>query len=68
MIYMLKGKIELVLRHVDKRKQPVYKFLLFLYVLNNTVIHSILKQNSAKQNGWRQVFKKRSEWLKGYRL
>jgi N-acetylglucosaminyl-diphospho-decaprenol L-rhamnosyltransferase len=66
MIYLLKGKIELIHRHVDSWKQPVYKFLLFLYVLNNNVVHSILAPRSEKQKEWRMVFKKRKEWLNGF--
>jgi N-acetylglucosaminyl-diphospho-decaprenol L-rhamnosyltransferase len=67
MLLLLKGKIELIQRHVDAWKHPFYKFLLLLYVFNNYAGHFLLKPISPKCRDWRIVLKKRCDWLKGYR-
>jgi GT2 family glycosyltransferase len=67
MVLLLKGKIELIQRHVEAWKRPFYKFLLLLYVFNNCAGHFLLKPISPKYSDWRIVFKKRCDWLKGYR-
>lgn len=67
MVKLLKGKVELVNRHVSRWKQPAYKFLLYLYVLNKHLLHSLFKPRSEQQREWQIVFNKRTEWLQGYR-
>jgi hypothetical protein len=66
MVLLLKGKVELIHRHAAGFKKTVYKFLLYLYVLNNYMLHCLLKPRSEKQQEWRIVFFKRREWLRGY--
>ncbi|MGB0847192.1 MAG: glycosyltransferase family 2 protein [Thiolinea sp.] len=66
LIKLLKGKVELINRHVSSWKRPSYKFLLFLYVLNKHILHKFLKPDSEQSREWRTVFEQRTDWLKGY--
>ncbi|MEZ5536000.1 MAG: glycosyltransferase family 2 protein [Thiolinea sp.] len=67
LIKLLKGKVELINRHVSSGKRPVYKFLLYLYVLNKHILHKLLKPNTEGAREWQTVFEQRTDWLKGYR-
>lgn len=67
LIKLLKGKVELINRHVSSGKRPVYKFLIYLYVLNKHMLHKFFKPNSEETREWRTVFEQRTDWLKGYR-
>lgn len=67
LVKLLKGKVELINRHVSSNKRPVYKFLLYLYVLNKHMLHKFFKPQSEETREWRTVFEQRSDWLKGYR-
>ncbi len=67
LIKLLKGKVELINRHVSSEKRPVYKFLIYLYVLNKHMLHKFFKPNSEETREWRTVFEQRADWLKGYR-
>lgn len=66
MIKLLTGKVELINRHVSNWKKPIYKGLLFWYVLNKHVLHSLLKPGSEQKREWQKVFDQRADWLKGY--
>jgi len=66
LVKLLKGKVELINRHVAAWKRPVYKGLLYLYVLNKHLLHRLFKPGSEQSNEWRIVFAERSNWLKGY--
>lgn len=66
-IKLLKGKVELVNRHVTPWQRPVYKFLLYLYVLNKYVLHTLLKPRSEQRREWQTIFAQRADWLQGYR-
>lgn len=66
-IKLLKGKVELINRHIPVWKRPAYKFLLYLYVLNKHVSHSLLQPDSDQRREWQTVFAHRSDWLQGYR-
>ncbi|PID48988.1 MAG: glycosyl transferase family 2 [Proteobacteria bacterium] len=66
LIKLLKGKVELIERHVPSWKRPIYKFLLYFYVLNKHVSHLLLKPSSEQTREWQQVYAERSNWLKGY--
>lgn len=67
LVKLLKGKVELINRHVSSRKRPVYKFLIYFYVLNKHILHKFLKPRSEETREWRVVFEQRNDWLKGYR-
>ena len=66
LIKLLTGKVELINRHVTQWKRPIYKFLLFLYVLNKHILHKLFKPGSEQSQEWRTVFEQRNNWLKGY--
>ena len=66
LIKLLKGKVELINRHVTAWKRPVYKSLLYLYVFNKHMLHKVLKPGSDQSQEWQTVFEQRSNWLKGY--
>lgn len=67
LVKLLKGKVELVNRHVAPWKRPAYKFLLYLYVLNKHVLYTLLKPRSEQRREWQTVFAQRADWLQGYR-
>ena len=67
LVKLLKGKVELINRHVAGWKRPVYRFLLFWYVLNKHLLHRLLKPGSEQSREWQIVFNERDNWLKGYR-
>ena len=66
-IKLLKGKVELVNRHVVAWQRPAYKFLLYLYVLNKLALHRVFKPRSAQRREWQTIFAQRADWLQGYR-
>ena len=66
-IKLLKGKVELVNRHVMAWQRPVYKALLYWYVLNKYLVHTLFKPKSAQRREWQTVFANRADWLQGYR-
>lgn len=66
-IKLLKGKVELVNRHVVAWQRPVYKALLYWYVLNKYLVHTLFKPKSVQQREWQTVFANRADWLQGYR-
>jgi len=66
-IKLLKGKVELINRHVPTWKKPVYRFLLYLYVLNKYLSHRLLKSGTEQAQEWNTVFEHRTNWLRGYR-
>ncbi|MEB4589563.1 glycosyltransferase family 2 protein [Candidatus Thiothrix sp. Deng01] len=67
LVKLLKGKVELINRHVSPAKRPAYRFLLYLYVLNKYLLHSLLKPRSEQRREWQAVFAQRADWLQGYR-
>ena len=67
LIKLLKGKVELINRHVTAWKRPIYKALLYLYVLNKHILYSLFKPKSEQRQEWRTVFAERHDWLQGYR-
>lgn len=66
LVKLLKGKVELINRHVVSWKRPTYKFLLYLYVLNKHIMHKLIKPGSEQSTEWQTVFEQRTDWLKGY--
>jgi hypothetical protein len=67
MVMLLKGKVELINRHISPWKRPAYKFMLYLYVFNKHLLHTLLKPGSAQRREWQTVYVQRSNWLQGYR-
>lgn len=66
LIKLLKGKVELINRHIPAWKKPIYKSLLYLYVFNKYFMHKLLKRNTEQSMEWQIVFDQRQQWLKGY--
>lgn len=71
MIKLLKGKSELINKHIPKWKQPLYKFLLLMHVINKnlsyTVVSLVKNDKKVTLSEWRTILKQRHAWLKGYR-
>ncbi len=67
LVKLLQGKVELINRHITPWKRPIYHFLLYLYVLNKHIMHSLLKPNSEQRKQWQIVYDQRTDWLQGYR-
>ncbi|RTZ65070.1 MAG: glycosyltransferase family 2 protein, partial [Aquificaceae bacterium] len=71
MIKLLKGKAELINKHTKPWKQPLYKNLLLIHVINKylsyTVLALIKKDKEVILSEWRTIFQQRHSWLKGYR-
>lgn len=65
-IKLLKGKVELINRHIPTWKQPLYKCLLYLYVFNKYISYLLLKRGSEQSIEWKKVFDQRHQWMKGY--
>ncbi len=63
---LLKGKVELINRHIKPAKRPLYRGLLWLYVLNKLALYTLFKPKSTQRQEWRTVFAQRHDWLKGY--
>ncbi|UOG90672.1 MAG: glycosyltransferase family 2 protein [Candidatus Thiothrix sulfatifontis] len=66
-IKLLKGKVELFNRHVVAWQRPAYKALLYWYVLNKYLLHTLFKPKSEQRREWQTVFANRADWLQGYR-
>ncbi|SEA56580.1 hypothetical protein SAMN05660964_01903 [Thiothrix caldifontis] len=66
-IKLLKGKVELFNRHVAAWQRPAYKALLYFYVLNKYILHTVFKPRSEQRREWQTVFAQRADWLRGYR-
>ncbi|MCK5895967.1 MAG: glycosyltransferase family 2 protein [Cocleimonas sp.] len=71
MIKLLKGKAELINKHVPSWKQPILKKLLLMHVINKVLSYNVqvlLKRDKKDSlTEWRVIFKQRHIWLKGYR-
>lgn len=65
-IKLLKGKVELINRHISAWNRPIYKSLLWLYVFNKYAMHTLLKPKAEQTQEWQTVYQARSNWLKGY--
>jgi GT2 family glycosyltransferase len=71
MIKLLKGKAELINKHTKPWKQPLFKKLLLMHVINKVLSYNVLvllkrdKKNLLME--WRTIFQQRHAWLKGYR-
>jgi hypothetical protein len=66
MIKLLKGKVELIHRHIPAYKRPLYKALLSLYVWNKHIQHKLLKAGTEAQREWQTVIDQRANWQQGY--
>ena len=66
MIKLLKGKVELIHRHIPAYKRPIYKALLSLYVWNKYIQHKLLKAGTEAQLEWQKVIEQRANWQQGY--
>lgn len=66
MIKLLKGKVELINRHITAWKRPAYISMLYLYVINKYLLHALFRPRSTEFGEWQTVFAQRSDWLKGY--
>ena len=66
MIKLLKGKVELIHRHIPAYKRPFYKALLSLYVWNKHIQHKFLKAGTEAQLEWQKVIEQRANWQQGY--
>lgn len=66
LIKLLKGKVELINRHISEWKRPIYKSLLWLYVFNKYALYRLFKPKSEQTREWQTVYQARSNWLKGY--
>jgi hypothetical protein len=66
MIKLLKGKVELIHRHIPVYKRPIYKALLSLYVWNKYIQHKLLKAGTEAQLEWQKVIEQRANWQQGY--
>ena len=66
LIKLLKGKVELINRHISEWKRPIYKSLLWLYVFNKYALYRLFKPKSEQTREWQTVYQARSHWLKGY--
>ena len=66
MIKLLKGKVELIHRHIPAYKRPIYKALLSLYVWNKHIQHKFLKAGTEAQLEWQKVIEQRANWQQGY--
>jgi hypothetical protein len=66
MIKLLKGKVELIHRHIPAYKRPMYKALLSLYVWNKHIQHKLLKAGTEAQLEWQKVIEQRANWQQGY--
>lgn len=67
LIKLLRGKVELILRHDSGFWQGIYIKLLFLYVINKLVASSLMKKGSDEHHEWQKVYNERHVWMKGYR-
>lgn len=63
---LLKGKVELVNRHLPTWQRPLARFLLHWYVRNQYWAHALFKPRSAQAEEWRSVLQQRQDWLQGY--
>jgi N-acetylglucosaminyl-diphospho-decaprenol L-rhamnosyltransferase len=66
-IKLLRGKVELILRHDRGVFQKMYIFLLYLYVLNKMVECRLSKAGDDEVQEWKKIYESRSVWMKGYR-
>ncbi len=67
MVKLLKGKVELINRHITRWKRPAYTAMLYLYVINKYLLNALFRPRSAEFGEWQTVFAQRADWLKGYR-
>ncbi|MCK5917602.1 MAG: glycosyltransferase family 2 protein [Cocleimonas sp.] len=71
MIKLLKGKAELINKHTKPWKQPLFKKLLLMHVMNKVLSYNVLvllkRDKKSLLMEWRTIFQQRHAWLKGYR-
>jgi GT2 family glycosyltransferase len=71
MIKLLRGKAELINKHVPAWKQPLLKKLLLMHVINKVLSYNaqmLLKRDTkVLLIEWRTILQQRHIWLKGYR-
>jgi len=71
MIKLLRGKAELINKHVPAWKQPLLKKLLLMHVINKVLSYNaqvLLKRDTkVLLMEWRTILQQRHIWLKGYR-
>jgi len=67
MVKLLKGKVELANRHAPRWQRPLQHFLLYWYVLNKHLLHTLFKPHSEQRKQWQMVYAQRADWLRGYR-
>ncbi len=71
MIKLLKGKAELINKHTKPWKQPLFKKLLLMHVINKILSYNVLvllkRDKKSLLMEWRTIFQQRHVWLKGYR-
>ncbi len=72
-VRLLKGKISLIKRHWPPVKRDIGAFLYLMWPVRQNIMRSILKLIRPKEKfnenaaqAWRQVWKRRNEWRKGY--
>lgn len=66
MIKLLKGKVELINRHITPWQRPACKLMLYWYVLNKHLLHTVFKPRSRQRTEWQTVYAQRADWLQGY--
>jgi len=71
MIKLLKGKSELINKHTKRWKQPLFKKLLLMHVINKVLFYNVLvllkRDRKSLLMEWQIIFQQRHVWLKGYR-
>lgn len=67
LVMLLRGKVELILRHDARVWQGLYIRLLLLYVFNKIMVSKVKKNGSDEYTEWMKVYNERSVWMKGYR-
>lgn len=66
MVRLLTAKTELIQSYWPRWKQPLGKLMLGLWVLTRIIALSIVKPGSKNLLSWKEVWKRRKIWLKGY--
>ena len=71
MIKLLRGKAELINKHMPRWQQPLLKKLLLMHVINKVLSYNarmLLKRDTkVLLTEWRTILQQRHIWLKGYR-
>ncbi|EAR59927.1 glycosyltransferase family 2 protein [Neptuniibacter caesariensis] len=66
MVRLLTAKTELIQSYWPRWKQPLGKLMLGLWVLTRIIALSIVKPGSKNLLSWKEVWKRRKIWFKGY--